>query len=101
MARPDEFVLGGTQRIRAKFTDDYVYGVTPLEMRISLKDPLGEILTVSGGDLLVDTTTSGQFYFVYRPPLVGWYEYESWGKDGNGNEVVETAGFEIVDRLYP
>lgn len=100
MTRPNEYVLGGTVQVRAKFTDDAGIGVTPIEMRISVKDPTGTITTVSGGDLLPSTSISGMFYFNYRP-LLGWTEYESWGKDGNGNEVAQTNGFEVVDRLYP
>lgn len=100
MTKPNEYILGGTVAVRAKFTDDAGTGVTPIEMRISVKEPSGTILTVSGGDLTPFATISGMFFFMYRPPTIGWYEYESWGKDGNGNEVVQTNGFEIVDRLY-
>jgi hypothetical protein len=102
--RPDELILGGTLDVRAKFTDPAGLGITPIESRISVKAPTGDIYTVSGGDLLPvtsPTTISGMYYFVYRPEVIGWYEYESWGKDANGNERVETNGFEIKDRLYP
>jgi hypothetical protein len=101
MTKPNEYILGGTIQVRAKFTDDAGIGVTPIEMRISVKEPTGTILTVSGEGLTPSTTTSGMFYFMYRPPTTGWIEYESWGKDGNGNEVAQTNGFEVTDRLYP
>lgn len=97
----DEEVLGGTIKVRAKFTNPEGIGITPIESRISVKAPTGDITTVSGDLLIPHTTISGMFYFVYRPPVIGWYEYESWGKDGNDNERVETSGFEITDRLYP
>jgi len=101
VTKANEYILGGVEQIRAKFTNEAGVGVTPTEMRISIKDPLGEIVTVSGGFLTAHATISGMFYTLYRPPVTGWYEYESWGKDGNGNEIVQTNGFEIGDRLYP
>lgn len=100
MTKPNEYILGGTVQVRAKFTNDAGQGITPNEMRISVKDPTGLITTVSGEGLTAHPSISGMFYFNYRP-LLGWTEYESWGKDGNGNEVVQTNGFEVTDRLYP
>jgi hypothetical protein len=93
------YSLGGTEQIRAKFSDPGKNAVAPSEMRISIKDPLGQILTVSGAGLTPHQTISGMFYTMYRPLVVGWYEYESWGKDGNGNEVVQTNGFEVIDKF--
>lgn len=101
IVKPNEYILGGTEQLRAKFENEEGYAITPTEFRISVKEPSGDIITVSGGGLVPHTTLSGVFYYLYRPPVVGWYEYESWGKDGNGNEVVETNGFEVTDRLFP
>jgi hypothetical protein len=101
LTKPNEYVLGGTIALRAKFTNDAGTGVTPSEARISVKEPSGTVLTISGGELTPSTTISGMSFYMYRPPTVGWFEYESWGKDGNGNEVVQTNGFEIIDRIIP
>lgn len=98
--KPNVYVLGGTPEPYGIFKNKSGAGITPVEMRISVKQPDGVIYTVSGGDLLADTTTSGMFYFIYRPLTIGWYEYEAWGKDANNREIAQTNGFEVVDRVY-
>lgn len=100
VTKPNVYVLGGTPEPYGIFTDKNGVGITPVEMRISVKQPDGVIYTVSGADLIADTTTSGMFYTVYRPLTRGWYEYEVWGKDGNDREIVQTNGFEVGDRVY-
>lgn len=97
MARPNVYVLGSKPKLRLDFTTEDDVTFTPLEVRLSVKQPDGEIITYSGGDL---TQASGYMYTLYRPPVVGWYEYEGWGKDGLGQEVAKTKGFEVVDRVY-
>jgi hypothetical protein len=95
---PNVYNLGGSPELRLEFFDLNSQAMTPNEYRLSIKEPTGAIITVSGAGL---TTTSGYFSYIYRPPVVGWYEYEGWGKDGAGREIAQTWGFEVVDRLYP
>lgn len=97
MPRPNEYVLGGTIRVRAFPKDQNDEFFVPSESRISVKQPDGVIVTVSGGDLVV---ASGYMYFRFKPPTIGWYEYESWVKDSAENEDAKTAGFEVIDRVY-
>lgn len=80
------------------FTDTNGDPFTPLESRLSIKQPDGYIVTVSGSDDLVQA--SGYLYYLYQPPTRGWYEYEGWGKDGTGREVAQTNGFEVIDHVY-
>lgn len=91
------YVLGGKPELDLTFTDMNGDTFLPLESRLSIKQPDGEIITVSGGDL---SSTSGYLYYMYRPPTIGWYEYEGWGKDGSGREVAQTNGFEVIDHVY-
>lgn len=100
--KPHTYVLGSTPEVYFTATNKNGDGITPIEMRVSIKQPNGVIYTVSGTDaeMLADTTVSGQFYLVYHPESIGWYEYESWVKDGNGREQATTNGFEIIDRVY-
>lgn len=97
MTKPHRYVLGTTPEIDLNFDDTNDQPFTPTEVRLSIKEPTGIIITYSGADL---TQGSGYLYTIYRPPIVGYYEYEGWGKDGSGKEIASTAGFEIYDRLY-
>ena len=92
------YVLGAKPRIKITTVD--VDGITfiPSEIRLSIKEPSETIITYSGGELLAG---SGYMYTYYSPPLVGWYQYEAWVKDGNGLETAETRGFEVIDLVYP
>jgi len=97
------YVLGGNPELDVTAYDTDNHPFIPNEVRLSVKDPTGLITTISGGinnppsDLI---QASGYMYYLYRPPVIGWYEYESWVKDGSGRETTATNGFEIVDRLY-
>jgi hypothetical protein len=95
---PSKYTLGGTVELRLTSydTDNVIF--TPTESRLSIKEPTGNIVTVSGDQLL--TASGGYLYHIYRPPIVGWYEYEGWVKDNSGREIVKPKGFDIVDRLY-
>lgn len=97
MTKPHRYVLGSKPEIDLVFydTDDVVF--TPLESRLSIKEPTGTIITYSGADL---TQGSGYLFTLYRPPVIGYYEYEGWGKDGAGREIASTASFEVFDRVY-
>lgn len=97
MVRPSVYVLGGAPELRMEFFDLDEQPMIPGQYRLSIKDPLGTITTVSGAEL---TTGSGYLSYIYRPPVIGWYEYEGWGKDGTGREVAQTNGFEVIDRVY-
>jgi len=97
MAKPSVYVLGGVPELDLTFTDLDGLTFTPNEYRLSIKQPDGDIVTVSGSEL---TAASGYIYYLYRPPVVGWYEYEGWGKDGAGREIAQTNGFEVIDRVF-
>jgi hypothetical protein len=91
------YVLGGTPELMVVPTDLNGSFFQPTEIRLSVKGPDGAIYTVSGAEL---TLASGYYSLLYHPAAVGWYEYESWVKDGNGRERATTNGFEVTDRLY-
>ncbi len=103
MTKPNTYVLGGTIELDLTVYDTNNHPFIPNEGRITVKDPTGVMTTYSGGvtntspDLI---TASGYLYTLYRPPVIGWYEYESWAKDGTGREPTTTNGFEIIDRVY-
>lgn len=103
MSKPNEYVLGGTIELDVTVYDTKKVPFIPNEARISVKEPTGTILTYSGGLNVVGgelVPASGYLYILYRPPIIGWYEYESWAKDGTGREPTSTNGFEIIDRVY-
>lgn len=97
MAAPNVYVLGSKPRLKLTFLTDEGVPFDPTESRLSVKQPDGDIITYSGGDML---QASGYLYVTYRPPAIGWYEYEGWGKDGLDQEVAKTKGFEVIDRVY-
>jgi len=97
MAAPNVYVLGSIPRLKLTPLTDANVPFTPILVRLSVKQPDGDIITYSGGDL---TQGSGYLYTLYRPPTIGWYEYEGWARDGLGQEVANTKGFEVVDRVY-
>lgn len=97
LAKPNVYILGSKPRLKLVFETDGGDAFIPVESRLSIKQPDGEIITYSGGDL---TQGSGYLYTLYRPPVIGWYEYEGWGLDGLGQEVAKTKGFEVTDRVY-
>ncbi len=78
MTRPNRYVLGGVPEIDFVPKDQDGVFFVPGNIRLSIKAPTGDIFTVSGGDL---TVASGYFYYLYRPEIVGWYEYETWIAD--------------------
>lgn len=98
MTKPNSYVLGGKIEIDLYPTDLAGVFFVPSEMRLSIKEPNEQIVTYSGGDL---TVASGYLFYLYRPPIVGWYEYESWVKDSTEREIAQTNGFEVIDRVYP
>lgn len=97
MAQPHRYVLGGVVEIDVTPKDQDGVFFVPAEQRLSIKEPDGDIITASGADL---TTSSGYFYYLYRPPINGWFQYESWVKDSTGREITETKGFEVYDKVY-
>lgn len=98
MAKPSVYILGSKPRLKLTFKTEEGVPFTPTESRLSIKQPNGEIITYSGGEM---TQASGYMYVLYRPPVVGWYEYEGWGMDGLGQEIAKTKGFDVTDRVYP
>lgn len=97
MTKPHRYVLGSTPEIDLTFTDENGDTFTPTYVRLSIKEPTGTIITYSGADL---TAGSGYLYTLYRPPVVGYYQYEGWGEDGIGREIASTAAFEVYDKVY-
>lgn len=93
----NRYVLGTHPRLKVTATDTNGVTFVPSELRLSVKAPDGSITTYSGGDMI---TASGYQYIVYNPQIVGWYQYETWIKDGNGLEDAATKGFEIYDLVY-
>ena len=96
--KPNVYVLGGKPELRLTTEDINGNPIIPLYSRLSVKAPDGTITTVSGEDMTV--VTSGYIFYKYHPETVGWYEYEGWVKDANGNEDADTRGFEVIDRVY-
>lgn len=97
MVKPHRYVLGTTPELALTPIDTDGENFIPTESRLSIKEPTGTIITYSGGEL---TQGSGYLFTIYRPPLIGFYEYEGWVKDGSGREIASTASFEVYDRLY-
>jgi hypothetical protein len=95
--KPNRYVLGTTPRLKVIPLDEDDLFFEPTEVRLSVKAPDGIIYTYSGGDL---TLASGYLYYIFHPNTVGWYEYESWVKDGNSLEDGATKGFEIYDNVH-
>jgi len=94
---PNVYVLGGKPEIDITPLDLNNNFFQPTLMRLSIKQPDGVIVTYSGADL---TLASGYYFTLYRPPVIGWYEYETWARDGIGREATATNGFEVIDRVY-
>lgn len=97
MAKPNEYVLGTVVKLKLYPTDLNNDFFVPNESRLSVKQPDGQIITISGAGL---TTASGYLFYKYKPPTIGWFEYESWVKDSAQNEDAQTHGFEVIDRVY-
>lgn len=96
MTNLNVYELGGVVEIDITPTDQDDEFFEPTESRLTIQDPTGELTTVSGEDLV---TASGYFYYLYRPPVRGYYVYETWVKDGTGREIVTAHGFEILDTV--
>lgn len=97
MVNPNVYILGGKPELAITPTDEDGEFFTPSLMRLSIKEPDGDIITLSGADL---TPASGFYYYRYNPETIGWYEYEGWVRDSAGREVASTNGFEVTDRVY-
>lgn len=94
---PNVYILGARPELWLTPRDRNDEFFTPTEMRLSVEQPDGVIVTYSGAEM---TLASGYYYVLYRPLLIGWYEYEGWVKDGTGREAAQTRGFEVTDRVY-
>lgn len=97
MVRPNVYVLGGKPELIVTTTDLNGIAFVPSLLRLSIKQPDNTIITYSGGDL---TVASGYMFIDFRPPTIGWYEYETWVRDSGGREDTATNGFEVIDRVY-
>jgi len=93
---PNSYILGGKPEIYVITKDQDGIIFVPSEIRLSIKEPTGAIITVSGADM---TVASGYMYYLYRPPVAGWYATETWVKDGSGREDTAGGGFEVTDAV--
>jgi hypothetical protein len=93
---PNRYVLGGKPELYVTTVD--LEGVTfiPSEIRLSVKEPSGIIITVSGAEMI---TASGYMSYFYKPPTAGWYATETWVKDSTGREDTAAGGFEVYDSV--
>lgn len=99
LVKPNVYVLGSKPEIY--FTPEDQDGVffTPGDIRLSIKEPDGDIIVLSGADLSI---ASGYYFYLYQPATTGWYEYEVLVvHPSNGRMIAETNGFEVVDNVYP
>lgn len=94
---PNVYVLGAKPEIYFEVVGIAGNKITPIESRISIREPSGTVVTVSGDDLFVG---SGYLSLWYMPETIGWYQYEVWVKDGDGREDAATRGFEVIDEVY-
>lgn len=92
-----QYVLGGTPEVYITPKDQDGIFFVPSESRISIKEPDGDIYTVSGGDMIL---ASGYLYILYRPLTKGGYATETWVKDSTGREDTDIGFFEVVDYVY-
>lgn len=99
--KPNVYILGGKPEIDLTTTDINGDPMIPVLSRLSIKQPDGQIITYSGGDFTIASGYQFMYqYILYRPPTIGWYEYEGWVSDGAGREDAATRGFEVKDRVY-
>lgn len=98
MTKPNVYVRGGKPEIIIVTTDLNGNVFIPTEARLSVEDPLGNVITYSGGDMLMDTA-SGYLYVDYRPSVRGWYSYDSWVKE-DVREDTDRNGFEVVEGIF-
>lgn len=96
MTRPNRYVLGSTVEISSEPEDTTGVFFVPQESRLSIEEPDGNIITVSGAGL---TVASGFLYYLYKTEVTGWVQYEYWHKE-DVRESVETSGFEVYDRVF-
>jgi hypothetical protein len=98
MVKPNVYILGGTQEIDITPIDQNGDFFEPTKVRLSIKQPDGQIITVSGDGLSI--VPSGYYFYIYEPLTIGWYQYET-AIEHNGRKVAETNGFEVVDQVFP
>lgn len=68
MTKYNVYVLGATPELDLTVYDTNKVAFIPTESRLSIKQPDGQIVTYSGGDLI---EASGYLYTLYRPPIRG------------------------------
>lgn len=96
--KPNVYVLGGKPEIILTPLDLEGVFFVPTQSRLSIKEPDGTVITVSGGDFTI--VGSGYLSYIFHPTQVGWYEYEGWVKDGNGREDTDTHGFDVTQAIF-
>lgn len=97
MAKPNVYSIGSAPEILLAFTDTEDDPFIPARVRLSIEEPDGNIVTVSGEDM--DVIASGTLSYVYHPSQIGWYSYYGWGEDTSDREIAKENGFEIVTQI--
>lgn len=97
MARPTIYGLGSVPEIMMATHDDNGTVVVPTEARLTIQDPHGSQITVSGGQMTVD---GDYLIYLYQGITTsGFYQYEGWVKSASGKEDARTNGFQVIDRI--
>lgn len=97
MGKPSVYVLGSSPEILLAFTDTDDEPFVPSEVRLSIEEPTGTVVTFSGGDMT--TLSGGILSIVYSPPVIGWYSYTGWGKDNANRTISKDNGFDIIAEI--
>lgn len=88
MTVPSVYVRGSKPQIDLTFTDTNGETFEPVESRLTITEPDGSSVTVSG------VTT-----YLFEPQIPGWYEYYGWGIDVDGREISALNGFYLVEPI--
>lgn len=96
MTKPNIYELGGVEEVYFTPTDQNGQVFQPTFIRVSFKEPTGNIFTVSGAEL---TLTSGVYSYLYEPATTGWYEYEIAVEHGD-RKIVKSNGFDVIDNVF-
>lgn len=97
MSKPNVYEFGSYPEILLAFTDTEGIPFVPPIVSLSIREPDGVLITVSGSDM---TVLSGSIMsYIYQPRLIGWHEYYGLGNDNAGREIVRTNGFEVITQV--
>jgi len=92
---PEVYMVGTSIEIDTLTYDKDYLPVDVQEVKVYIQSPLGEVLTISGEDIL---TASGYEYCIYRPEIKGWHIYWVSVVDSLGlTSISNPIGFEVID----